>query len=217
MLARLFAVCRRGEPCIQTIKEDNERILDMLETSPFVISHYPATHPLYKRYNENILKKIDMFSEFICRGEVSKDYISETQEKMMPILTMVVSLNHEGKPTFQGFAQSEIRHPSIFRPELHIYTICTVPGKKLGKQMLESIVEFASKKVPIEKVTLKSIAKSVGFYNKMGFTRDDPPSEPDNNITDGLMNENDYDPIPMSKQLKGGKRRRKTSKRKTRR
>lgn len=166
MLKRLFNSCRRGEKCITTVEEDNERISKVLEDSKYDISHYTSSHPLYEYYNNIVIEKSDMFSKVLCRGEVTPGYISSTQENNKVAIILTIARGYEDGIQYQGFAQSFINTLG----ELYIFTICTLTGLGLGERIINSIETFIRKnKVKINTIIVDSIEDSTRFYEKIGF------------------------------------------------
>jgi hypothetical protein len=167
MLSALFNLCRRGEPCSRTIPEESVRVRKVLATSDYDIVHYAQTHPLYDHYSKFIKQNSSNFSDVICRGVITPGYITTSQDNQ-PILTIARKLNTDNSIIYQGFAQSEVyKHPT--RVDLHISTICTVDGSKLGKPIIESLEKFVKSHIKINSISLESVANATEFYEKIGF------------------------------------------------
>ena len=122
---------------------------------------------------QDILKKhihkimISVKNKKLCRG-VQKEYVvSSLQQDDMLILLMCPKNRN-----VYGFATLELK-----TPELHIELMGTNKSKKLaltgiGRELIRIIIDIA-KTNNIEKLCVKSINQSIGFYEKMGFTYDE--------------------------------------------
>jgi len=163
-------MCRRGDSCSKTTEEESKRVRDILATSSYDITHYAQTHPLYDHYSKFIETNSEMFANIICRGSISSKYIATSQEKQ-PILTIARSLDSKGGVIYKGFAQSTI-YKNFSGTDLHIFTICTMPGSSLGRPIIDSLETFVKNHVKLHSISLDSIADATEFYEKLGFEYD---------------------------------------------
>ena len=211
MLASLFAMCRREEPCSKTIEEERTRIKKALETSKYDIANYTDTHPLYEHYHDYVIKNAGGFSSVLCRGVLGKEYIVGVQEDLVKILTLGRALNDKGQVIVRGFAQSQVQYTDINETgvELHIHTLCAAKDSGLGGPILKSVEAFSGKRTKVDIVSLDSVPGAIGFYEKMGFARA-IPAEIDEST--GLMKE-EYSTVPMLKKYGGSRMRLKTLRR----
>jgi len=167
MLGTLFSLCKRGEPCSKTVEEETQRVRNSLTKSKYDIVHYEETHPLYDHYSKFIQKRAKDFSEIICRGAVSPEYIAGAQNRE-PILTVARGLKTDGTVEYKGFAQSLV-NKYFAGTELHIFTICTSPGSGLGKAIIDNLESFVKKRMKLNFITLESVDDAIEFYEKIGF------------------------------------------------
>ena len=216
MLASLFAMCQRGEPCTKTIGEERARIKKVLETSKYDIANYAESHPLFDEYSDYVMTNARGFADVLCRGVLGEDYIMGVQENHVKILTLGRALNERGQVIVRGFAQSEVRSVDVTEKavELHIHTLCAAKDSGLGAPILKSLEAFAGKRTKIDMESLDSVPGAVKFYEKMGFARAipvDPAALED--VSNGLLTEIDFDLVPMLKKYGGGRMRLKTLRR----
>lgn len=165
MLDSLFSLCKKRKSCLIP---DYEKIVESLEASKYEISHYTTKDPLYEFYSKYIHDNAQFFSSDLCRGKLTKEYISSTQI-YEPVLTIARMMDvNDGNVQIKGFVQSNIRDDKHF---LYIRTLCASKNDdNLGTLLLESIIAFAKTLHPIEYVKLMPINSAKGFYLKHKFT-----------------------------------------------
>lgn len=154
--------CRRIQAPPKTRKEDDKRIGTLLQTQPFVVSHYPSCHPLFDEFVQEIKDKSAELSEVHCSAELSSEYISLTAD-----VCDIVSILTLPSNTIGAFGHSQIGDSGIFQLE----TLCAIPGKGYGSALLTDIETMAAKLDGFRRIELVPLRASEGFYEKMGYTR----------------------------------------------
>ena len=170
------------------------------------ITHYSKKDPEYKEISKQIFNEAEMLSKEVCRGKLGDKYIKEIlsgKYNMPPVITIMKS-----EDGIKGFALFSIEKNRI----LYLHIICAKKGSGIGKQIMNSIEEYA-KDSNIETIKLESIFSSVRFYKKLGYT----VHKNSDNYTLGFSNSNsinnnyngDFGTTEMEKQLRGGTRKKK--------
>lgn len=110
---------------------------------------------------------ISVKNKKLCRG-VQKEYVESSLQQDDMLILLMCPKNRN----VYGFATLELQ-----MPVLHIELMGTNKSKKLGlvgigRELIRIIIEYA-KTTFFEKIQLKSINQSIGFYEKMGFIKED--------------------------------------------
>ena len=170
---------------------------DAAVPKPFaeIMQLYPVLNTEFRTLQKKIKKSAKRESG-LCHGLVNPKYVSYTIQKHPYLL---FSLDDEGE--LDGFAAiSKFDDNTI-----SVYLLCSHPrshgiGSKLHKE-----IEKIAASVGINKLVLKSLPESMGFYEKLGYVLDyDVPfedtaeEEEKNNNTDEFAG---IASIPMSKTL----------------
>lgn len=176
------------------------------------IAHYSQEDPEYKEISEEIFNKAEMLSINLCRRKLGEKYIKEilSGEHNKPAVITIM----KSEDDIKGFALFSIENNGILQNNeiLHLHIICAKKGSGIGKQIMNSIEEYA-KDSNIKTIKLESVFSSVRFYKKLGYTVDKNSVNFTSAFNDSnSINSNyngDFGTSVMTKRLRDGTRKKK--------